>query len=389
MSTTSEPSSIRVPQIPGSYYDRIMEARGYEASGELEEAVAIYQRLVARLSNLPERRRSAGSDLNYFLVAAASDLATIKARQGDFEAARQLCEQLQIWDPEDVDWWRQRLYTLRIDQGQVEEGLAGLRQLADSEPDKFEHWNVLAAAAIGAQQFDLAEQALDRAVILAPLANDEDALVQVHLNRYHLYRLQRRWREAGHEWGKALELDNNLRETQEHVVRMFLGAELWDDASRYVGDALPKPVEEYYQGYLAYRRGDKARARILWRKVVEADHARDRTVLNAQAMAWCYLGEPRRALTLLLREVSASRNLQARTALILTLAWAIEGDLKAAKADLGVAIQDLSDTTRAKLPLLDWYDFEQLVQDEAIKAELRPYFEDEPEVGKWGSEIVR
>ena len=375
MSTTGEPSTIRVPQIPGSYYDRIMEARGYEVSGELEEAVAIYQRLVARLSNLPERRRSAGSDLNYFLVAAASDLAMTKARQGDFEAAQQLCEQLQVWDAEDMDYWRQRLYTLLIDQGQVEEGLAGLKQLADSEPDKFEHWHVLAAAAMGERQFDLAEQALDRAAFLAPLAKDEDASSQVHLTRFHVYRLQRRWKEAGNEWDKAVELDVDIRETQEGVLRMFLGAELWDDASRYVGDPFPKSVEEYYQGYLAFRRGDKVRARILWRKVVEADHAKDRAVLSAKAMAWCHLGEPRNALSLLLREVSASRDLPARTALILALAWAMDGNLEAAKADMGMAIRGLSDTVGTKYSLLDWYDFEQLVQDEAIKAELRPHFE--------------
>ncbi len=380
MSMKTEQPKLRLPDIPGSYYDRIMEARWHESNGEVEEAVAIYQRLVARISNLPERRRAPGSDLNYFLVAAASDLATIRATQGDFEAAQLLCEQLQIWDPDDGDWWRQRLYTLLIDQGQGEEGLAGLKQLADSEPDKFEHWNVLAAAAMGERQYDLAEQALDRAAFLAPLAKDEDASAQVHLTRYHLYRLQRRWKEAGNEWDKAVELDADIRETQEGVLRMFLGAGLWDDAGRYVGDPFPKPVGEYYQGYLAFRRGDKVRARILWRKVVEADHAKDRAVLNAQAMAWCHLDEPTRALSLLLHEVSASREIPARTALVLTLGWAMEGNLEAAKADLGMAIRGLSDTVGAKFPLLDWYDFEQLVHDEAIKAELRPHFEDDPEV---------
>ena len=34
----------------------------------------------------------------------------------------------------------------------------------------------------------------------------------------------------------------------------------------------------------------------------------------------------------------------------------------------------------ASFPLVDWYDFEQLVQDEAIKAELRPHFEADLEV---------
>ena len=262
----------------------------------------------------------------------------------------------------------------------VEEGLTGLKQLADSEPGKFEHWNVLAAAAMGERQFDLAEQALDRAGFLAPLAKDEDASAQVHLTRFHVYRLQHRWKEAGNEWDKAVELDAEIRETQEGVLRMFIGAALWDDASRYVGDPFPKPVGEYYQGYLAFRRGDKVRARILWRKVVEADHAKDRAVLNAQAMAWCHLDEPTRALSLLLHEVSASREIPARTALVLTLGWAMEGNLEAAKADLGMATRGLSDAVGAKVPLLDWYDFEQLVQDEAIKAELRPYFEADQEV---------
>ena len=375
MAMKTEQTKLRLPDIPGSYYDRIMEARWHESNGELEVAVAIYQRLVARISNLPERRRAPGSDLNYFLVAAASDLATIMASLGDFEAAQLLCEQLQIWDPDEVDWWRQRLYTLLIDQGQVEEGMAGLKQLADSEPDKFEYWNVLAAAALGDQQFDLAEQALDRAAFLAPLAKDEDAPAQVYLTRYHLYRMQRRWKEAGNQWDKAVELDAGIRETQEGVLRMFLGAGLWDDASRYVGDPFPKPVGEYYQGYLAFRRGDKVRARILWRKVVEADPGKDRAVLNAQAMAWCHLDEPTRALSLLLRDVSASREIPPRTALVLTLGWAMQGNLEAAKADLGMAIRGLSDTVGAEFPLLDWYDFEQLVHDEAIKAELRPYFE--------------
>ena len=103
MSKKTEQTKLRLPDIPGSYYDRIMEARWHESNGELEEAVAIYQRLVARISCLPERRRAPGSDLNYFLVAAASDLATIRATQGDFEAAQLLCEQLQIWDPDDGD----------------------------------------------------------------------------------------------------------------------------------------------------------------------------------------------------------------------------------------------------------------------------------------------
>lgn len=377
-----EPFQPRVPDIPGSYYDRIMEARWQEERGELAEAAALYQRVVDRISRLPERRRPAGSDFNLYLSAAAAGLARVRANLGDFEAAQWLCEQLELWDAEDADRWRLRIHVLRIDQGLVDEGLSGLQQLADSDPNNFEYWYTLANEAIDARRFNLAEHALARATVLAPDAkpdsDQENALAQVYFAWFDFYRQQRRWLEAGREWDKALALDPAVEESQEQVLRMFLGAGLWDDANRYVGEPFPKPLEDYYQGYLAYRRGDKVRARILWRKVVEGDLTKDRGGLNAQAMAWCYLGEPRKALSLLLREVSASRAMLTRTALILTLAWAMEGNLEAAKADLGIATRSLSDSARGKLPVLDWYDFEQLVEDEAIKAELRPYFESAP-----------
>ena len=112
-----------------------MEARGREELGEWEEAAAIYQRVVDRISNLPERRRPADSDLNLDLAASAAGLVRALTRGGDIEAAQRLCEQLELWDAEDADLWRLRVHAVsRIHQGLVDEGLAGLQQLADSDP---------------------------------------------------------------------------------------------------------------------------------------------------------------------------------------------------------------------------------------------------------------
>ena len=370
-----EPFQLRVPDIPGSYYDRIMEARWREERGEWEEAAAIYQRVVDRISNLPERRRPADSDLNLYLAASAAGLVRARANLGDFEAAQRLCEKLELWDAEDAHRWRLRVHVLRIDQGLVDEGLAGLQQLADSDPDNFDYWYTLANEAIDARRFDLAEQALARATDLAPDAkpdsDQENALAEVYFTWFDFYREQRRWQEAGREWDKALALDPAVEESQEKVLRMFLEAELWDDAQRYLGGALAGPVGDYYQAFIAYRRGDKVRARHLWRKLVEADQEEERLDRNVRAMAWCYLDEPFRALDILLHEVTTSRELQARVALILALAWSMEGNAEAARADLGIATKILRESAGAKFSQLDWYDFEELVQDEAIKAELR------------------
>ena len=283
----TRPSQLRLPDIPGSYYDRIMEARWYDERGELAEAAAIYQRVVDRIANLPERRRPAGSELNLYLSAAAASLVRVRANQGDLEASQRLCEQLELWDAEDADLWRLLVHALRIDQGLVDEGLAGLQQLADSDPNNFDHWYTLANEAIDARRFDLAEQALARAAVLAPDVkpdfDQENALAEVYFTWFDFYRQQRRWQEAGREWDKALALDPAVEESQEEVLRMFLEAELWDDAERYLGGALAGPVGDYYQAFIAYRRGDKVRARHLWRKLVEADQEEE---------AWIAMSEP-------------------------------------------------------------------------------------------------
>lgn len=376
MSPASTPSEYPPPDIPGSYYDRIMEARYHLDRGEWEAADAIYQRLVDRLSRLPERRRPAGSDLNTFLVAATAGAIHTRAHFGDFAAAERLCQQLQHLDAEKADEWLLYYFAVRIAAGQVDEGLADLRQRAEAEPDKFVLWIGLATEAIDARRYELAEEAIDRAELLAPIATAERARLRVHLARYDLYQAQRRWKEAGAEWDRAYEIDPVLvGASQEGVLRMFLAAGLLDDARRYLGGALDEPLTHFYDACLAYRRGDTVRARALWRKVVQTEPQEDRQWLNAQAMAWCYLGEPVEALKLLLDAVSSDRSVRARSAIVLALAWAMDGNLDAAKVDLGIATTIICETPEEKLPAPDWYDFDQLVQDQAIKSALRPYFE--------------
>lgn len=378
MPPSPKPPEPDIPAIPGSYTDRILEARWHQDREEWEAADAIYQRLVDRLSRLPERRRPPGSDLHAYLVASAAGLAMTRARLGDFGAADHLCTSLQAWDTENADAWSRYVFELHLDSGHVEEGLAGLQQLAEAQPGSLEAWMVLADEAIASGQSDLAERALAHAEVLAWDADNDLDRAGVHLARYDLLRMQHRWQEAGAEWDEALVLSPDIEEMQELVLRMFLEAELWDDARRYLDGAIEGPMSDYYEGYLAHRRGDKVRARALWRKVVEVDPQETDSGLGPQAMAWCYLGQPDQALTLLLDEVASGRSLNAPLSMTLALAWAMEGNLPAAQANLGIAAKILREHPGDKLSRLYWYDFDQLVQDETVKTVLRPFFEDNP-----------
>lgn len=378
-STTLNPSTL-----PGSYEDRYAAANDLVRRGELEPAAALCARLIDRISSLPARRRPLNSQLDKVLLGAYILLAEIRARQGDWPALDDLCQRARQAYPAYADRWRIEPFMLRVDHDQPREGLEGLQALTESEPESLFLAMTLARAALSLEDLPLAEWALDRAEPLAAGSGDPEALAELHFGRFHLLRERGQWREAAQAWDAARALDPDAEDAREVVVRMLLGAGLLDDALRYVEeDALTPVVANYYRAWIAQQRGDQVRARYLWRKIVEKDPAEDDAVTPVvQASAYCWLRQPDAALGLLLKGVSAAGVLEAPELIALALAWAMHGDGEAARANLKLASQRLSTPRRPDRLLLavDWIDFEQLVDDDAIKAELRPFFQAPPSV---------
>lgn len=368
-----------IPNIPGSYFDLLLEARELSDHEQWQEAMAILERVMGRLSRLPENRRRPGSVQAQFLVAAAGHLQNIHVELEDFQAAESLCRQLKEWDPQDQDYWQRRLYVLSIRQGQVEEGLQGLKILAADAPEDFDRWITLARQAVDAGRLDQAATAVAHAQTLMADAEDEDAEVAVLLVYYDLHRQKGEWAQARKAWEDAAYLNEDLEFSREIVMRQFLAADQWDEARRFIDeDSFGKPIADYYRAYLAHRLGNQARARELWSQVVEADREDYPGISIAQAMAYCYLGQPLQAVDLLLHDVQIGQEMSAHRGLTLALAWAMHGDREAALADLALVQQAFA--SRRQKPqwrTLEWYDFQTLVEDTALREELRIYFEPE------------
>jgi hypothetical protein len=151
-----------------------------------------------------------------------------------------------------------------------------------------------------------------------------------------------------------------------------------DDALSYIDDdVLSRPLANYFRAWIANQRGDQVRARYLWRTVAEGDLAELETdITTLQAMSHCWLRQPETALSLLLQGTWRDHKVRYLDAIALALAWAMNGDKEAALANLKLASK--RDASKARpnqlLGYFHWLDFEQLVEDEAIKAELRPSF---------------
>ena len=377
-STMTSTPSLEPQALPGSYEARVQEAALLIQQGELDQAAAICQRIVERIGRIPERRRIHDTPLYFARMEAFILLAKIYSQQGNWTAVDELCAQGQALHPEYADRWLVEPHTLRVQHGQTQEGVRGLQAQAEARPDSFFLWSMLAQTALEAQDLAAAQMASDHAETLIGQADDEEEIGSFYVNRFLICQYLGQWYDAERAWLTGCVFDSALEEMREMVIRMYLSAGLYDDALRLVDDeTLGAAGADFYRAWIANQRGDRVRARHLWRQVIEAEPSDGFDNTGLQALAHCWLHQEDAALGILLEKVSAIGILTTATALTLALAWAMHGDGQAALANVRLAAAQSAHmlADNPLLPALDWIDFEQLVEDEGIKAELRPYFE--------------
>ena len=374
MSNTDRNTSSLERPIPGSYDERLAEARRLRNHGAYDEALAILERISARLLRLPERRRAPGSELWVNLIAATALMADIKATTGHVAEAESLWTQLEEWDRQRWTSWRRVRLIRQIERGEVDEGIRQLHELAEENPDDIHNWLAAAEAAMEAGRYDSTEAWLQRARPLYAAVEDDELAASYVLLCYRLNSQLGRWREALDDWYGAMELSEELEQFAEMTVRELLAAEQYDLALELLTDEvfLP-PVVQYYQAWIARHRGDQVRARHLWRQLIETeqDAYEALNLVQLKALSLCWLGRPAEAVAMILQEVELTGELQSIDALALALGWGMMGKATEARANLSSAV---GRADVQPLSALEWYDFDTLIRDEALKTELRKYF---------------
>ena len=373
-------SSLEGP-IPGSYDERLAEARRLRNHGDYDESLAILDRISARLLRLPERRRASGSELWVNLIAATALTADIKATTGHVAEAESLWTQLEEWDRQRWTSWRRVRLIRQIERGEVDEGIRQLHELAEENPDDIHNWLAAAEAAMEAGKYDSTDAWLQRAKPLYLSLEDGELAASFLLLRYRLNTKLGRWRDALDDWYDAMDVSEELEDYAESTMREFLAAGQYDLALELLTDEVfVPPVVQYYQAWIARHRGDQVRARHLWRQVLDTQEEDAINLQQLKAMSLCWLGRPAEAVALILQEVELTGDLQPIDAIALALGWGMMGKTTEARANLSTAVRDAKEIHL--LSPLEWYDFDTLITDEDIKAALRVYFnlDDEPAV---------
>ncbi len=362
-------------QIPlaDSYEGLYSRAQSALASGNVEETMAIYRRLVDRLGRLTPRILERRPELRSLHRAARMELASLLRREGRYTEAIDVVKVLLESHPEEARLWRRELAILYVARGDVESGLADLRALAEEAPEEATAWLTYGQEARIEGRFPQAREALDRALEVCRRTSCPE-LARIHRERFEFFRAAGQVNEALAAWEEAASLDEEVRKGISEVAAMLADAGRYSEA-RSAAARDPNPLRAGLQrGRIYTLMGNAAEARKEWRLVADLNPDEFEYGHEAWVEARLRLGDAQDALEWL--QDALRDRFSIRLLVLSGVAWAMYGDAEVAATLFQQAIGLLryQRPPKKKLDSADWRILDSLVTDEESKKALKPYF---------------
>jgi tetratricopeptide (TPR) repeat protein len=361
------------PPLPGSYEDLLERARIQDRERDAEGSIALYRRLVDKLRGLSERIVARRPELKEIQLQARLELTNLLHRQGRYAEAIEVEKVLLDTHPEQAETWRHDLAVLRIQRGEVEEGLADLRALAEEKPEDAGRWLILGSQTRIEGRFADSLAALDRAL---EAAGDKDAkeIGKIYHERFRLLKDMGRPDEAAAAWEEAVRADPELSKTIRQVYSMFTDVGRFSEAQRYLARDENKLQAGFQRGLIANLTGNPAEARQRWQEVAALDPDEFEYGYDAWVEAVLRLGDPDPALEWL--QESLARVGTPHLLILSGIGWAMRKDAEMASKLFQYAINVLRRVRppKQKLDSADWRLLDSLVRDDELKKTLKPYF---------------
>lgn len=361
-------------QIPDTYEDILAQARLRSVQGDLEGSIALYNRLVERLSSLkPEllKRRPALRDLHYNSLA---ELAHLHHVLGNFEQSLALYRQLSELEGSDETLWQQKVACVLIDMGRVEQGLDELRAEAMAHPGAYEAWLLMGRECTHLERWQEAEENLNRAL---RNATTPESKRDVYRGFFDLYRAQGRVEDAIAAWNQAwegqLEPDNVFP-----VYQMLIEHGKIERARQYL-EREPNALRRgFYQGLLEALAGRGQEAQRRWQRIASMAPPASEAGVDEWAEAVLRTNSNPQEVVRVLGRIRGSLDDAPRRMVLLAIAQARLGDLEEAERSLrqGCLARQMNRPRREKLSAREWALFDELVTDAEFKHQLKRFFED-------------
>jgi tetratricopeptide (TPR) repeat protein len=300
-------------------------------------------------------------------------LASLLFQQGRYAEALAAHEVLLESHPEESDQWRRDLARLRIAKGEVEAGLADLRDLAEAQPDDAQLWLFLGIELQIEGRLAESLAALDRALAVAQ-EHDDQEMATIYYRRFDLLKELGRLDDALAAWEEALRHDPAVAESMHEAYEALTEAGRYSEARSYLEREENPLLAGYQRGILASRTGQVGEARQAWQAVAELDPDDHEYGYDAWVESVLRLGDPDPALEWL--QDALARHGTPRLLVLSGIGWAMRQDPDLAGRLFQEAINRLSRQRppKKKLDSDDWRLLDSLVRDEEMKETLKPYF---------------
>ncbi len=361
------------PPLPDSYEGLQARAQSLAQAGDLENAIAVYRRLVERLGRLSDSILVRRPQLRALHQQSRMELINLLASEGRYAEAIAVGQVLLETDPEKTEVWRRNLAVLRIAKGEVEEGLAELRALAEETPDEPDGWIVLGAESRLAGRLAESRKALDRALAACP-AHETEKLANTHYQRFLLYKEMRQVEDAVGAWEEAVAYNSEVGKTVREVYTMLTEIGRYGEARRFMARDENAMQAGFQEGLIASMSGQPGQAKVAWRQVATLDPDEFEYGHDAWVEAVLRLGDPDPALEWL--QDALPRYGTPRLLVLSGIGWAMRDDAELS----GLLFQRAIDLRRRerppkqKLDSTDWRLLDSLVTDDKVKAPLKSYF---------------
>ena len=358
-------------ELADSYESIYRQAVAQMSAGNAGEAIDLMLRIVHRLGRLRPETLERKPNLQQMFSSASGSAIEFLRWQNRYDEAIALCEGMadRSSAPEDM---RRRIASLTIEKGEVEGGLARLRQMAEESPS-FASWVSLGAEYLALKQYVEAEECYQSALSLAG-SNEEAAAANTVL--FEIYKETERKEEALGAWNMALALDANLGDYGHQVARWLIGQGDLEGAAKYIERDRDPIRRTFYAGLLDWKAGRRQAAETKWESVLGTEVDEQSPAVEAWMEAAMRLNRPEEVVDLAEKFSAESRSTR-DTAILLGIAHAMRGDVDVARKwlDRVVTYLQRSWPSRDKIPADKWSVLGPMLSDEQVKQSLATYFD--------------
>ena len=358
-------------ELADSYESIYRQAVAEMSAGNADEAIDLMLRIVHRLGRLQPETLERKPNLQQMLSNASGSAIEFLRWQKRYDEAIAVCESMVDRSPAPDDL-RRRIASLTIEKGEVEEGLARLRQMAEESPS-FASWVSLGAEHLVLKQYAEAEECYQSALSLAG-SNEEAAVTNTLL--FEIYRKTGRKEEALGAWNMALVLDANLGDHGQQVSRWLIEQGDLDEAAKYVERDRDPVRRTFYAGLLDWQAGRRQAAETKWKSILGMEVDEENPSVEAWMEAALRLDQPDKVIDLAEKFSAESRSTR-DTAILLGIAHAMRGEVDVAQKwlDRVVVYLQRSWPSRDKIPAEKWELRGPMLPDDKVRQDLAAYFD--------------